>query len=247
MRNNCEVSASDADGVSLWRNVNRLRRAALLAFCTHLIAGLGMAFVLSSGWRRIRFSRTASPSSSIIAHCGRSVGSPGPLPLCDFVLLLDIRRYACGFPFRSVVDCRSPRPDLAAQSIEIGVLAGLAAAPEQFLIMHRVAVMLSGYLANGLYSATAIMLAWAARDKYQCGCRFLVSPLDCLGLHFPSPRCWILPRACSGRTCSLCQPFCFGWPLWRISPRRAVIHVLRETVKVCFSANYDQNAKRTSA
>jgi hypothetical protein len=63
-------------------------------------------------------------------------------------------------------------PDLAAQSIEIGVLPALAAdpstkaVPELFLIMHRVAVMLSGYLANGLYSATAIMLAWAARHKY---------------------------------------------------------------------------------
>ena len=128
------------------------------------------------------------------------------------------------------------------------MLAGLAAAPEQFLIMHRVAVMLSGYLANGLYSATAIMLAWAARDKYPVWVSILGLAVGLFG------GCTFHRRAAGfcrghvlGRTCSLCQPFCFGWPLWRISPRRAVIHVLRETVKVCFSANYDQNAKRTSA
>ena len=145
--------------------VNRLRRAALLAFCTHLIAGLGMAFVLRVG------DESGSPGPPRLPRQSSRIVDARLAHLdccryCDFVLLLDIRRYACGFPFRSVVDCRSPRPDLAAQSIEIGVLAGLAAAPEQFLIMHRVAVMLSGYLANGLYSATAIMLAWAARDKY---------------------------------------------------------------------------------
>lgn len=64
-------------------------------------------------------------------------------------------------------------PDLAAQAIEIGVLPSLAyrafstnAAPELFLTLHRVAVMLSGYLANGLYSLTALILAWSTRRVY---------------------------------------------------------------------------------
>jgi hypothetical protein len=32
--------------------------------------------------------------------------------------------------------------------------------------MHRLAVLLSGYLANGLYSVTALMLTYSARYKY---------------------------------------------------------------------------------
>ena len=55
-------------------------------------------------------------------------------------------------------------PDLAAQAIEIGVLPN--AAPDLFLALHRVAVMLSGYVANGLYSVTALILVWGARHAY---------------------------------------------------------------------------------
>jgi len=32
--------------------------------------------------------------------------------------------------------------------------------------LHRVAVMLSGYVANGLYSVTALILVWGARHAY---------------------------------------------------------------------------------
>jgi hypothetical protein len=63
--------------------------------------------------------------------------------------------------------------DLSAQAVEIGALPSLAIqvfgkndSPDLFLILHRVAVMLSGYLANGLYSATALILVWAARRAY---------------------------------------------------------------------------------
>jgi hypothetical protein len=64
-------------------------------------------------------------------------------------------------------------PDLAGQAIEIGVLPSIAnrvysanAGPELFLVLHRTAVMLSGYLANGLYSLSALMLAWTTRRAY---------------------------------------------------------------------------------
>jgi hypothetical protein len=56
-------------------------------------------------------------------------------------------------------------PDLAAQAIEIGIRP----TPENsstFLLLHRVAVLLSGYAANGLYSLTALLLAWYARRVY---------------------------------------------------------------------------------
>jgi len=64
-------------------------------------------------------------------------------------------------------------PDLSAQAIEIGVLPPLAArafssdaASELFLTLHRAAVMLSGFVANGLYSTTALILTWGARGAY---------------------------------------------------------------------------------
>jgi hypothetical protein len=37
---------------------------------------------------------------------------------------------------------------------------------EVFLIVHRLAVLLSGYLANGLYSLSVLILAWATRRAY---------------------------------------------------------------------------------
>ena len=57
-------------------------------------------------------------------------------------------------------------PDLAAQSIEIGVLPQVAIHSDVFLMLDRLAVMLSGFAANGLYSATAFILAWGARGAY---------------------------------------------------------------------------------
>jgi hypothetical protein len=56
-------------------------------------------------------------------------------------------------------------PDLAAQAIEIGVLPGLAG-QELFLALSRTATVLSGYLANSLYTLTAVMLVWASRRTY---------------------------------------------------------------------------------
>ncbi|HEU5182260.1 MAG TPA: hypothetical protein VFW45_15855 [Candidatus Polarisedimenticolia bacterium] len=64
-------------------------------------------------------------------------------------------------------------PDLSAQAIEFGALPRLAAQgpgpndmPQLFITLHRVAIMLSGCMANGLYSATALLLTWAARRSY---------------------------------------------------------------------------------
>jgi hypothetical protein len=64
-------------------------------------------------------------------------------------------------------------PDLAAQAIEIGVLPELAnrilhgdTGNELFLALHRTAVMMSGYVANGLYSLSALILAWSTRRAY---------------------------------------------------------------------------------
>jgi hypothetical protein len=156
-------------------NVSRLRRAALLALGLHLIAGVLMALVLRWGletnpdfhnrltfivthrtmWFIAWFSWTASALGILYFYMAFSAAQQQWMP---FALFLTIAAIA---------------PDLSAQTIEIGMLPSLASSilrtgspPELFLLMHRVAVLLSGYLANGLYSLTALMLTWSARGKY---------------------------------------------------------------------------------
>jgi hypothetical protein len=81
--------------------------------------------------------------------------------------------HAASMGFAVLLTVAAIGPDLAAQAIEIGVLPPLAyralttnAEPDLFLTLHRVAVMLSGYLANGLYSATALILTWSTRRAF---------------------------------------------------------------------------------
>ena len=67
-------------------------------------------------------------------------------------------------------------PDLIAESIEIGVLPELARealnesestqARESYRTTHRVAVMMTGYLANGLYTLATVLAVWNTRREY---------------------------------------------------------------------------------
>ena len=64
-------------------------------------------------------------------------------------------------------------PDLAGQAIEVGILPSMANGMLSagtgngiFLAFHRAAVMMSGYVANGLYSVSALILAWSTRRAY---------------------------------------------------------------------------------
>ncbi|HKC11401.1 MAG TPA: hypothetical protein VKI41_05020 [Vicinamibacteria bacterium] len=58
--------------------------------------------------------------------------------------------------------------DWTAQSFEMFVLPGLARAGNTagFLAWHRAAVLLTGFLANGLYTIAALLLVWASRHAY---------------------------------------------------------------------------------
>jgi hypothetical protein len=146
----------------------RLRRAALIAFLVHLIAGMAMALVLRYGLEttadlqaRLAFlvNHRAAWTVAWLTWTAAAVAI-----LYFYVAFADAFQSPRLAVFLTVA---AIAPDLASQSIEIGVLPGLAAHDVQmFLLLHRVAVMLSGYLANGLYSATALILAWTARRAY---------------------------------------------------------------------------------
>lgn len=155
--------------------MNRLQRAAIAAFCLHLIAGIGMILVLWFGLEtnpdlqnRLAFlvNHRVLWSAAWLTWTAAALSI-----LYFFTVFAEI--HLQGARFALLLTVAAMGPDLAAQAIEIGVLPSLAfrafstnAAPELFLTFHRVAVMLSGYLANGLYSLTALLLAWSARRSY---------------------------------------------------------------------------------
>ena len=67
-------------------------------------------------------------------------------------------------------------PDLIAESIEIGVLPELAAnalnsrpsdlSEDSYLTIHRIAIVFTGYLANGLYTLATVIATWSTRKVY---------------------------------------------------------------------------------
>jgi hypothetical protein len=148
--------------------LNRLRRAAVVAFCAHLIAGVSMAFVLRRGLETTQDLHERL--SFLINH--RALWTLGWLAwtvaaitiLYFYVAFAEVHQRSSHFAVFLTVAALGP--DLAAQSIEIGVLPQVAIHSDLFLPLHRVAIMLSGFAANGLYSATAFILAWGARRAY---------------------------------------------------------------------------------
>jgi hypothetical protein len=155
---------------------SQLSRGAWLAFTVHLIAGVAMALILRHGLEtnadlpdrldfvaRHRLAWTAgwltwtAAGATILnfyarfaaAHRSRGI-SPSPLKAAVMLTIVAVAA------------------DWAAQAIEIFVLPGLAAtgSAAAFLGWHRTAVILTGFLANGLYTVSALLLVWASRHGY---------------------------------------------------------------------------------
>ena len=153
----------------------RLRRAAIVAFCLHLLAGFSMAFVLRRGLQtntvlqdRLAFLL----NDRVFWTVGWLAWTAAALAILYFYIAF-AEAHQPSMRFAVLLTVAAIGPDLAGQAIEVGVLPSIAnhayganTAPELFLMVHRAAVMLSGYLANGLYSLTALMLAWRTRHAY---------------------------------------------------------------------------------
>ena len=169
-----------------WR---RLNLAAWLALAVHLLAGVAMATILRLGLdttsdltMRLRFLVESTPLwiggwltwnlavfsivyfylSFAMAH---ATERDAPMTLLVFAVVLSLAGTAA---------------DLAAEAIEMGVLPGLArqaldamargvdpsTAAAAFFAFHRTAVVMTGYVANGLYTLSAVLLAWSTRRSY---------------------------------------------------------------------------------
>lgn len=167
----------------------RLGRAAGLSLLIHLVAGLAMICVLRRGLDtnpdladRLRF---------LVEHRALWLAGWAAWNLAALSILYFCRAFALAHqddPSAEKGWLRAAFPlallavagDLSAEFIEMRVLPGLArealsawrggtplaAAAAEFLIRHRGAVLLTGSLANGLYTLMAVLMAWACRRAY---------------------------------------------------------------------------------
>lgn len=155
---------------------SQLSRAAWLAFAVHLIAGLAMAMILRHGLEtnadltdRLRFVArhrlwwTAGwltwtvAAATILNFYARFAAAHRPHGVSSAPLKAAV-----------LLTIAAVAADWTAQAVEMFVLPGLAQAANAtaFLVWHRAAVVLTGFLANGLYTVSALLLVWASRRAY---------------------------------------------------------------------------------
>ena len=166
----------------------QLRFAAWLSIAVHGIAGLAMALILRHGLvgnsdvlQRLQFI-TENRGSWIGAWLTWNVAA---LSILYFYAAFARAHRSDGQSSRGVmnfavlVSVAAVAVDLAAEAIEIGVLPGLAlevlmddtkqasdASLHVFLVVDRIAVMMTGFLANGLYTVAAVLLVWSSMHAY---------------------------------------------------------------------------------
>jgi hypothetical protein len=154
--------------------LNRLQRAALVALVIHLIAGLSMALILSRGLEttpnlhmRLTFlvNYRLWWTAAWLSWTGASIAI-----LYFYVVFREVHGAP---PLAVFLTIAAVGLDLSGQAIEIGLLPTIAArvlsenaSPAMFLMLHRMAEMLSGYAANGLYSISALLLVFATCHAY---------------------------------------------------------------------------------
>jgi hypothetical protein len=166
-----------------WR---RLSVAAWIALATHLAAGLATAFLLKPGLETnpdlpARLSYIVDNQPLWVASW--LVWNVAALSIlyfyASFVAAHDARGSAASWPRLALwLSVAAIVPDLTAEAIEMGLVPQLAeqalAYPMShqsprvviFLAVHRGAVMATGYVANGLYSLSALLLVWSTRRAY---------------------------------------------------------------------------------
>lgn len=164
-----------------------VQRAAWLALATHLVAGVAMAVVLRHG---LETNPDLHQRLTYIVEHGRLwtlawlTWSVAAITVLYFYISLcglqeAQARYSGLGRLAVLIASAGLATDLAAEAIEIGALPELArqalalqsldqSSPplSLFLSLHRIDVMLSGYVANGLYSFAAMILAVVTRRHF---------------------------------------------------------------------------------
>lgn len=131
----------------------------------HLVAGLAMALILRRGLDtnpdladRLRF---------LSEHRGLWRAAWGTWNLAAFSVLAYffafVRAHRLG-RLALFIGAAAVTTDLTAEAIEMWVLPGSAMG--SYLVYHRAAVLLTGGLANGLYTSASAILVWSSRREY---------------------------------------------------------------------------------
>jgi hypothetical protein len=148
-------------------SLKHLQRTATIAFCLHLVAAAGMALILRNGLEtnpdflnRVSFivDHTALWSFAWLTWTAATIAI-----LCFYAAFSSFHQTGQIAVWLTIA---AIGPDLCAQAIEIGALPQIVTRADLFVTLHRIAVLMSGFVANGLYSVSALILAWTARRVY---------------------------------------------------------------------------------
>jgi hypothetical protein len=144
-----------------------LQQTATIAFCLHLFAGAAMALILRNGLETN--PNLLSRVSFIVDHAALWTFAWLTWTAAAIAILCFYAAFASAHQTGQIavwLTIAAIGPDLCAQAIEIGALPQIATRADLFVTLHRIAVLMSGFVANGLYSASALILAWTTRQVY---------------------------------------------------------------------------------
>lgn len=163
----------------------RLSQAALFAAVNHFIAGLFMAIVLRQGLDTTELSQRLSflTQYSTLWTIGWLTWNLAALFILYFYFCFasvhaENNNYAWLLRFAVLLTVAGMAIDFCAEAIEMGVLPNLAqmilvhsgsvanSSTEIFLALHRTAMVMTGCLANELYTISAVILIIASWPSY---------------------------------------------------------------------------------
>ena len=170
--------------------MKKLQQSAVIAFSVHLIAGIAMALILRNGLEttpelqvRLRFIA----EHAALWTLGWLTWTAAAIAILYFYLVFASTHQVGNLAV--LLTATAVAPDLSAQAIEIGILPAIArgiiqtnAGTDLFTAFHRTAVMMSGFVANGLYSISALILVWNTRSIYRAWVSTAGIATGCLGL-----------------------------------------------------------------
>jgi hypothetical protein len=153
--------------------LTRLRIAAIAAFWIHLLAGAAMVLILRCG---LETNPNLHDRLVFIAN-HRALWIAGWLTwtAAAFAIFYFYKTFSSAHGLGKLalfLTAAGMVADLSGQKIELalpglaGRVLGLNAGIDEFMKFHRAAVMLSGYFGNGMYSISALILAWRTRHLY---------------------------------------------------------------------------------
>ena len=156
--------------------MTRLREAAITAFFAHLIAGGALAVVLRRGLETnpdLRDRVDFLVNHRALWTVGWLTWTAAAIAILYFYIVFaathgEVAPNVHVLRLAVLLTAAAIAPDLGAQTIEIGIVPEIVqpTALDPLGMVHRIAVLMSGFLANGLYSLSALILAWSTRKVY---------------------------------------------------------------------------------